>query len=69
VHLGLVEKKLKLPHRHYPPSVEEDVTAFLGKCFIELYPAETANEARHLEAILVRKLKPLLNIAHPKTAD
>ena len=65
IHLRLVEEKLRLPDRYYRPDVETAITNFLHGCFNELHPTATAEEARRLEADLIRRVGPILNVAHP----
>lgn len=63
VHLGLVAQKLRRPDRYYPPEVELEITRFLSsECSVESIPAESPQEARRLEAELIRSLNPLLNV-------
>jgi excinuclease UvrABC nuclease subunit len=62
VHLGLVDEKLRLPDRYYPPEVEEALTKALKRGFLELYPCESESEALVLEAELIAKLDPMLNV-------
>lgn len=60
---GLVAEKLRRPARYYPPEVEQAVTEFLKACFVETYPTATAEDAKALEARLIRELNPSLNVA------
>lgn len=62
VHLGLVEEKLRRPARYYPPEVEEQITVALKRGSIELYPCESEEEALLLEAELIARLDPVLNV-------
>jgi hypothetical protein len=62
VFLGLVDCKLKLPNRYYPPQVEEAITRFLKSCYVELFPTEDASQARSLEVRLIDELAPVLNV-------
>jgi hypothetical protein len=62
VFLGLVDSKLKLPNRYYPPQVEEAITGFLKSCYVELFQTEDASQARALEVRLIGELTPVLNV-------
>jgi hypothetical protein len=62
VFLGLVGSKLKAPNRYYPAEVEEAITRFLERCYVELYGTGSAAQARSLEGQLIGELDPLLNI-------
>lgn len=63
VYLGLVQQKLRRPDRYYPASIEAQVTDFLRSCRVELLPTQSAEEAAVLEAQLIGKLRPKLNVA------
>ena len=63
VHLGLVEKKLRLPSRYYPPEVEEAITCFLRAVFVEFFPMSSGQEAVDLERKLIEQLSPRLNVS------
>ena len=63
VHLGLVEKKLRLPSRYYPAQVEAKITNFLERCFVELFPTATGKEAIDLEREMIARLRPKLNVS------
>ena len=62
LHLGLIEEKLRRPARHYPPDVEEALSAYLRDCFLELHTTASGDEAAALEHRLVAERKPLLNL-------
>ena len=62
VHLGLVGGKLRRPARYYPPEVENKITEALKRGYVELYPCDSATEALLLEAALIAKLDPILNV-------
>jgi hypothetical protein len=64
VHLGLVTGKLRRSDgRYYPADVEQQITAFLKACEIELFSTANADEADDLEVELRERLRPELNIA------
>ena len=63
VHLGLVEKKLRLPSRYYPPEVEEAITHFLRAAFVEFFPTSSGKEAFDLERKMIARLRPKLNVS------
>lgn len=63
MHLGLVEKKLRLPSRYYPPEVEEAITGFLRAAFVEFFPMSSGKEAVDLERKMIEQLSPRLNVS------
>jgi hypothetical protein len=63
LYLGLVEQKLRTSQgRYYSPEVEDAISAFLVKCYIEFFPTSTTDAADDLEVELRRSLRPRLNV-------
>lgn len=63
VELGLVPEKLRTARgRYYPEVVEQAITAYLLACTIEFHPTPDAESARALEADLIERLNPRLNV-------
>lgn len=70
VHLGLVKEKLtRATGRYYEPDVEQGITSFLESCEIELYEAPDASAARLLEAELIDRLAPTLNVVGRRSIE